>query len=138
MTVVVGIDPDANKHGVAIYQDGKLVALEMLTAIEIIERHTEGARYSIEDVLVNKFVYARNRHASVSAQSKIAMQVGRVQQAQEELVRLLKHYGADVVFQRPQKGNWAKHKSMFEKVTGWTGRSNEDTRSAAYFGWLAL
>ena len=27
-------------------------------------------------------------------------------------------------------------KKQFEKVTGWTGRSNEDTRSAAYFGWL--
>ena len=31
----------------------------------------------------------------------------------------------------------AEHKSKFEKITGWTGRSNEDTRSAAFFGFLA-
>ena len=32
-----------------------------------------------------------------------------------------------------------KHgKIEFESVTGWTGRSNEDTRSAAYFGMLGV
>jgi len=31
---------------------------------------------------------------------------------------------------------WKKDKKQFELVTKWTGRSNEDTRSAAYFGWL--
>lgn len=136
--IVIGIDPDANKHGVAVYQDSKLVSLDMLQAIEIVERHQPGIRYSIEDVMANKFVYKRNRHGSSSAQSKIAMQVGRVQQAQEELVRLLRHHGAEVVLQPPMRGNWAKQRNIFEQATGWKGRSNEDTRSAAFFGWLAL
>ncbi|NKI17420.1 hypothetical protein HCU74_08320 [Spongiibacter sp. KMU-166] len=110
----------------------------MATAIEVVERLEPGMLFSIEDVMVNTFVYKRNRHASSAAQSKIAMQVGRVQQAQEELVRLLNHYGAKVVLQPPQRGNWAKNKRLFEQATGWTGRSNDDTRSAAFFGWLAL
>lgn len=136
--IVVGIDPDSKKHGVAVFEDGKLISLAMCSAMEILEHHEPGIRYSIEDVMANKFVYKRNRHASPTAQSSIAMKVGRVQQAQEELVRMLKHHGAEVTLQPPQRGNWAQHKAMFEKVTGWTGRSNEDTRSAAYFGWLAL
>jgi hypothetical protein len=32
----------------------------------------------------------------------------------------------------------AAGKKEFERVTGWKGRSNEDTRSAAYFGYLGV
>ena len=46
--------------------------------------------------------------------------------------------GVPYKLHKPQKGNWAKDKARFEKVTGWKGRSNEDTRSAAYFGFLEI
>ncbi len=94
--------------------------------------------FSIEDVCANNFVYARNSKGNKSVTSKIAMGIGRCQQAQTELMRWLDYYNIEYVLHKPQKGNWAKNKAQFEKVTGWKGKSNVDTRSAAYFGWLAL
>ncbi len=142
MSIVIGVDPDSDKHGLAVYKDGELSSLLMLSLPEIVDDINDSilqnAKWAIEDVNTNKFVYGRNAHSSKAAQSKIAMGVGKCQQAQVELVRMLDHYGIDYTLIKPQKGNWAKNKAQFEKVTGWTGRSNEDTRSAAYFGWLAL
>lgn len=55
-----------------------------------------------------------------------------------DLQRMLDHYEIPYVLHRPQAGNWADKRPLFEKVTGWKGNSNPDTRSAAYFGFLAL
>lgn len=136
--IVIGVDPDSKKHGVAIYKDGKLVDLNEWGIVELIEsaRILRGdVLFSIEDVASQNFVYARNVN-SKAVQSNIAMKVGRCQQAQIEFQRMLDHLGFKYVLHKPQKGNWAKNKAAFEKATGWTKRSNEDTRSAAYFGFL--
>ena len=140
--IVIGIDPDAEKHGVAIYKDGVLIALHGWTAVQVIEylNHIEGETHyllvSIENVMANQFVYARNQHSNKAAQSKIAMHIGRCQQAQVELMRWLDSFGMHYVLHKPQKGNWADKRDLFERITGWDKQSNEDTRSAAYFGWL--
>lgn len=136
--IVVGIDPDADKHGVAVYEDGRLIHLARCQAVEIMEHHEEGTVYAIENVMQNQFVYRRNKKSSKAVESKVAMSVGRVQQAQVELMRLMDHHDMPYRLYPPQQGNWAKDRTMFERVTGWTGNSNEDTRAAAYFGWLAL
>lgn len=86
--------------------------------------------------MANQFVYSRNQKASKAAQSKVAMHIGRCQQVQIEIMQWLDALGVPYKLHKPQKGNWAKDKAMFERVTGWKGRSNEDTRSAAYFGFL--
>ncbi len=143
--IVVGIDPDSEAHGVAIYRDGKLEQLEKWNISDLItflSAHDDISEllFSIEDVMRNQFVYARNRHSSKSAQSKIAMHIGRCQQSQVELERVLGHFGVRFELHPPQKGNWSdtKLKAEFERATGWAGRSNADTRSAAYMGYLAL
>jgi hypothetical protein len=139
--LIYGIDPDSEKHGVAIYFEGQLQELKMMQLMEL-ESHAiykaNDIAFSIENVMANQFVYARNQKSSKAAQSKVAMHIGRCQQAQVELMRMLDKYEIPYVLHKPQRGNWAKNKPQFEKVTGWTGRSNEDTRSAAYFGYLGL
>ncbi len=138
--IVIGVDPDSKKHGIAIYRDGRLVELTEWGIVELIENaHTlrDEILFSIEDVASQNFVYARNVN-SKAVQSNIAMKVGRCRQAQTEFERVLDHLGFKYVLHKPQKGNWAKNKANFERITGWTKRSNEDTRSAAYFGFLAL
>lgn len=142
--IVVGIDPDSERHGMAVYVDGKLTVCATATTAEIVTQHLPAwlesgpVMFSIENVMQNQFVYARNQHGNKSAQSKIAMHVGRCQQAQVELMRWLDHYEIPYVLHKPQRGNWAKNKAQFEKLTGWSGRSNEDSRAAAYFGFLAV
>jgi hypothetical protein len=143
--IVIGVDPDSEAHGIAIYREGKLEQLEKWNISALItflsgQDDLSKILFSIENVMKNQFVYARNRHGSKSAQSKIAMHIGRCQQSQVEFQRVLSHFGVRFVLHPPQKNNWAdtKLKPHFEKVTGWKGRSNSDCRSAAFFGYLAL
>ena len=141
--IIIGVDPDSKAHGVAVYKNGHLTDLSCSTLCQIIdfivttkELKTITIEFHIEDVCANNFVYARNNHGNKSVTSKIAMAIGRCQQSQTELMRALDEYNVKYVLHKPQKGNWAKDKATFENTTGWTDRSNEDTRSAAYFGWL--
>ena len=142
--VVIGVDPDSEAHGVAIFRHGELEDLKVMPLMDLLmlakfeaRDSIDRCKVSIENVMINKFIYARNQHSSKAAQSKIAMSIGRCQQAQVELERALKSIGVPFELHRPTKNNWANNKPMFEKVTGWNKRSNVDTRSAAYFGFLA-
>ena len=143
-TIVVGVDPDSKAHGVAVYRSGVLSELTSMALMDVMAfiSSEESVRtsivFSIEDVMHNKFIYGRNQRSNRKVQDKIAISVGRCQQSQVELVRLLETLNIKYELHRPTINNWANNKSMFEKATGWTKRSNEDTRSAAYFGYLAL
>lgn len=145
MKYVIGIDPDADKHGVAVYRDGKLELLQAMDDVEIvtmvanIKNGTEAEiTFAIEDVMANKFIYSRNQHRSKAAQSNIGMKVGQCQHAQKSLMRWLDHLGIKYQLFKPQRANWAENKIQFERLTGWDKRSSKDTRSAAFFGYLAL
>ena len=143
-TIVVGVDPDSKAHGVAVYRSGvlsELTSMDLMDVMTFISSEESGRTsivFSIEDVMRNKFIYGRNQRSNRKVQDKIAISVGRCQQSQVELVRLLETLNIKYELHRPTINNWANNKSMFEKATGWTKRSNEDTRSAAYFGYLAL
>ena len=145
-STVIGVDPDTDKHGVAIYSNGELVSLLKLNTIELVERFrfSSDLVFSIENTLANKFIYTRNKtgndevNHNDEVNQKIMLSVGRCQQAQTELMRWLDHYGMPYILNAPQKGNWADNKAQFKKVTGWQGRSNKDTRSAAFFGYIAI
>jgi len=140
MSYVIGVDPGSKKHGVATYHYSELISLDMMNTPELMDycRYKDNVLLSIENVMANKFVYERNKHPSKDAQSKIAMNVGRNQQAQENLIICLDHYSIPYVLHKPTKANWADNKKYFEAITGWKNRSNRDTRSAAYFGFIAL
>jgi len=145
MMIVVGVDPDSDKHGVAIYRAGQLSELQQMSLVDLrkwIETQpapaSENLFFSIENVLAQNFVYARNAKSRKAAHAQVALSVGRCQQAQAELMRELDAQRIMYEVHAPSGRNWAKNKDRFEHLTGWTGRSNLDTRSAAYFGWLAL
>lgn len=141
--VVIGIDPDSEKYGFAGYFNGSLTDLTEIQLPQLVEKLLKiqvehSVLVSIEDVMANKFIYTRNEKQSKAAQSKVGMSVGRCQQSQVELMRWLDYHGIAYVLHRPQKGNWADQRELFERLTGWQKRSNADTRSAAFFGYLGL
>ena len=139
MTCIIGIDPDSEKHGVAVYRDGRLTELKTASRQQVVLLAVANrAVLHIENVMANQFVYSRNVKASKAAQSKVAMHIGRCQQALIELLRDLDSAGITYMLHKPQAGNWADNKIIFERVTGWTGKSNADTRSAAFFGVLGI
>lgn len=152
---VCGVDPDSAKHGIAIYKDGTLAQLGEMTLMEIVvfikkmqlDPGTESLLFSIENVMANQFMYGRNMFPKITDPDsrmrmacKMARNVGYCQQSYTELIRVLDFFSIKYVTYPPSKSNWAKAKDRptFERFTGWTGQSNEDTRSASYFGFLAL
>ena len=142
-SMIIGIDPDSKAHGVSVYSNGELTDLNCMTLLEINDMLTFGfdkimksnCEVHIEDVCANNAIFRKGN--TVLVQQSIARRLGMVQQSQVELERLFKYWEIPVVKHKISKA-WKKDKAQFEKVTGWTGRSNEDTRSAAYFGWLGL
>jgi predicted RNase H-like nuclease (RuvC/YqgF family) len=135
---IVGIDPDSKAHGVAVYEDGKLVRLANLHAMDVIELRGPGVVFAVENVMENGFLYDRYKDHPYKVKVKIAMNVGRCQQSQLELTRLFDRFGCPHEPIKPQAGNWADDEDRFKLATGWTGRSNHDQRSAAFFGHLLL
>mgnify|MGYP006263835337 CR=1 FL=1 len=139
-----GIDPDSEAHGVAIFADRRLVALNKMNLMGLMEcfRNNLVSGHAltvvVENVLANRFMYDRNDHARRAAATNIAMKVGRNQQAQIEVVRMCDFMGVPCKLIKPARDNWANDKARFERFTGWRERSNADTRSAAYFGFLGL
>ena len=139
MVIIIGVDPDSERHGIALFKNKKLVSLQQWAlpqVIDFIATQQASLLFSIEDVMRNGFVYKRNVKKYKPVQDKITMDIGRCQQSQVELMRVLDHYGIKYVLHKPHAGNWANNKKMFELVTKWNKRSNVDTRSAAYFGFL--
>lgn len=140
---VIGIDPDSKLHGVAIYEDGKLTELHSLQLIELYTLIKNLKQFgkvivSIEDNNAISAIYAGRfgNKDSQAVKSKKAQHVGMCKQAQIEVERVCESLGVEIVRQKPSKQWKDTNNRQFELVTGWKKRSNEDTRSAAYFGWL--
>lgn len=148
--LIIGIDPDSKAHGVAIYENKKLVELCNLQLMDIVTRFLIPATcclFSVENVIANKPIFSNKTQKTKNAQGRVGQNVGQCKQSQIELVRALDYYDANYILINPQRGNWGTSKSAnetatktktFKKATGWDGRSNSDTRSAAFFGFLAL
>jgi len=139
--IVIGIDPDSSKHGVAIYEYGELVRLESMDLIDVLDMahgfsmKGDDPVFHIENVDANK-AYWHNKSGSKAAFGRSASDMGKCRQAQIELVRALERRCFKCVMHGISK-RWKDAKigkAEFQLITGWTGKSNEDTRSAAYFG----
>ena len=136
---VIGIDPDSDKHGVALYVDGQLLKLWNVNLIDFMDsilKFNLDATFHIEDVCANNATFAKVGVKNARANQAVARGVGKCQQAQVELMRVLDHYG--VKYRRHKISKKWKKGDEFKRVTGWKGRSNEETRSAAYFGYIGL
>ena len=142
--IVIGIDPDSKAHGVAIYINKDLKVLNCMTLMELHGFLTVDVDFAIEDVTVhienvdgNKSVW-HGRQQSKAAFGQTSQRVAKCKQAQLELERMLDWLGVEVVRHKISKA-WKTGETQtnqFKKITKWKGRSNEDTRSAAYFGYL--
>jgi len=141
--IIIGIDPDSKAHGVAIYVDGRLDRLECLTlywlmdALEFYNNANNDIEVHIEDVCAMSAVFRQRQGSNQAINMKMSNAIGKCQQSQIELERFIHHRAIKVVKHKISK-MWKKERKQFEKVTGWIGQSNEDTRSAAYFGFLGL
>lgn len=138
--IIIGVDPDTDKHGVAFYNNGHLESLEMLDRNDLILTAnrlsiTHQILFAIEDNCSVKPVFGNKIRKRAKVNMEIARRIGMLHQAQTELMRDIERNNWEYKLFRPSS-MWKRDRVQFERVTGWTGQSNEDTRSAAYFGYL--
>lgn len=140
--IVIGIDPDSKAHGVAFYYDGELVNIDRLKRRELIIEVEEWLSVdytvlSIENVLANSSTWRAKAGEKAAVSAKKGMAIGKLHQATQELIDDLD--GLHIPYKLHKvSSKWKDQqgKKEFERITGWNKRSNEDTRSAAYFGFL--
>lgn len=136
--LVVGIDPDLVKCGTAEAKAGLLVDIRSRTFPELLTWAgmlvAEGALFVVEDVETDKTTYHRAK-TNARQHARIAQNVGQVKGVARVLVECLEAMGADVAQVSPLKGTTKRQAktdaAFFNRLTGWSGRSNSDTRDAA-------
>ena len=136
--IIIGCDPDSKAHGIAIFEDGILTVLKSMPLMEFISNlPIQDCEVHVEDVAGQKGTW--HGKGGVKSHAQTGKNIGKCQQAQIELERAAEFYGHKVV-RHKVSSMWKGQpgKVQFEQVTGWTGRSNEDTRSAAWFGYLGV
>ena len=144
MPVIIGIDPDSNKHGAAVYVDGKLNRLlsvnlfELFDIIKLILSDSD-IQIHMENVCQINATFGKEFVKNNRAQTTVSRSIGMCQQAQVEVERMAEYLSIKVV-KHPISKAWKESKSGNRILAnlGWAGRSNEDTRSAAYFGYLGV
>lgn len=144
MKIVIGCDPDSAGNGIAVFKDGVLVDLINLSAVEFYCRFAPlkggyKVTFAIENVSANGGVFRAAGAKSKSLAGAMGKSVGMCMQAQTEIEKAAKLLGFEIVH-RPRSPKWKKGSQVdeFKRCTGWTKRSNEDTRSAAWMGYQSL
>lgn len=155
----IGIDPDLTKSGVATVVNGEIVTLKSMGFSELIEFVISKSHLPcavlLEDVDNKKPVFPKRLRQSVKGQNpllayvghapsqsgsnakvnmSIAEDLGKVKATARLIKEVLEDKGITVTLVKPLRGPIKKAKDSsvyFNKITGWTGRSNADTRDAA-------
>lgn len=134
--LIIGIDPDTEKSGVSVVQDGVVTDLLSRSFFElqsnIIEWIEAGAHFALEDVESNKPTF--NRGTNHRANTRISQNVGQVKMVARLIKQWLELNQAQFTLVRPLSGSaklCKKDAQRFNQYTGWQGSSNADTRDAA-------
>ena len=142
--LIIGVDPDVDGKGFAIYEDGVLIELRPCSLIELyhyISMFRYNTELHIEDLCANKSsAFSHRKDDPLAVKFKKSESVGRCKQMQLEVEKVAEHFNIKIV-RHKVSSRWKKGPAAlkeFKQVTGWKGRSNEDTRSAAYFGYLGV
>lgn len=145
--IIIGCDPDGAKSGVAICVNGILTSLKtrdlicVFTCFKVIAAKYENVELHIENVNgISSNAFNVKSRDPLPVKLKKAEHVGKCKQVQIEIERIAERFGIKVIH-HPVSKMWKDSKTgkqQLEKVFGYTGQSNEDTRSAAWFAYKGL
>jgi Holliday junction resolvasome RuvABC endonuclease subunit len=137
---IIGIDPDSDKCGVCIISNGytNLHSIKIEDVLSTINLDIEdGYIFAVENVEANKTTYPRGVPAK--AHAAIAQKVGMVKMAARVIIRTIQMHGGIVILVPPGVGKQVKNNAkLFNELSGWTERSNEDMRDAWAIAQYAL
>ncbi len=133
--MIIGIDPDLDKNGVALVEGDKIVSLHGLRFVELLRLMDQypDATYVLEDVEANKPTFNRGI-TNRKQENKISQNVGQVKGVARIIGQCLEDKDCRFIKAAPLKGIHKKaknDKAFFNQLTGWEGQSNQDKRDAA-------
>lgn len=144
--LIIGIDPDLSASGVALITPDKRIAeMQRVKFSKLVEyMHLQAAKVDgrilikMEDPNTIKPTFPRALPKAMNRQAvnnRISQNVGQVKAVPTLMLEVLTEAGFNVVPCRPltggHKARCKKDATCFNKLTGWTARSNEDCRDAA-------
>lgn len=144
--MIIGIDPDIEKNGFAVCVDGQLTQLLNLNFVEVISFIIDN-KESIKKVVIEagwlitkSNWHTKGKRISAEAREKIAKNVGENHATGKHLAMFIESLGLKVQLLKPQgkittikgvNGNPnITSAEIFNKKTGWKGKSNPETRDA--------
>ena len=137
--LIIGIDPDLRKNGVAFIKNGKVKDLANLSMIDLVEMIVntecfEDPLFVLEDVeAIKTTVFKQKRKGGIS-DLRTSENIGKVKAVKILIKEALDHYGCDYKEVKPLRGDVKKAKKdakYFNLITGWNKSSNQDNRDAA-------
>lgn len=141
MRTIIGIDPDIVKSGLAVVRGDKIINLESLTFVELLNAidnipcDADGLVIKIENPEAIKPLFGAKTKNKRAIREKICQDVGKCKATARLICEVLESKGHIINKIKPLTGSVKKQAkadaSYFNKVTGWQGRSNEDKRDAA-------
>lgn len=141
--LTIGIDPDLTASGFAVINGRSIQRLERVPFADVLAwldaaGGKDAMLVKIEDPNLIAPTFPRALKNTINKQAvynRISQNVGQVKAVATLLIETITAAGYQVKPCRPLSGGHKSHckkdAAYFNKLTGWTGRSNEDCRDAA-------
>lgn len=153
--LIIGIDPDVDKSGVAtLHRSGHTLRLESLTFAEVVERLSIIRATATEDILaavlvvieagwLNRAHWHLSPHDTRQSAAAKGNAAGRNHQVGRLLAEMCEYYKIPYRLQRPLRKCWKGKdgKITHEEIAAFApisvGRTNQEERDAALLAWNA-
>ncbi|MGQ1234088.1 hypothetical protein ACT43E_08155 [Acinetobacter baumannii] len=135
--IIIGIDPDLEKSGVAVLKDG-LLRLDNMRFYDLTQ-YFEVNKDQIKKVVIEAGWLNKksNLHGRIGqskrAGERIAKNVGENHATGKLIAEMAQSFGLPIVLVKPTKTKL--NAEQFSKITGWQGRTNQEQRDAGMLIW---
>lgn len=138
--IIIGIDPDVEKSGVALVEDGNIEILLNLNLWDLFDLLKEFKECKTDDNLTvvieagwidknGKEAKNKSYHGGGKGSS---YDVGRNSEIGRQIAKFCKENGINYVLRQP-RGYSSLNADYFKSITKYEGRTNSETRVAAMF-----
>lgn len=134
--MIIGIDPDLVKSGVAILSDSlELKTMTFAETVDLFRSQQENIKkVVIEAGWLNVKSNLHSRYGQrKTVGERIAKNVGENHATGKLLVEMAKSFKLNVVEVRPTRSK--KNAEDFKRITGYLGRTNQEVRDAGMLIW---
>jgi hypothetical protein len=151
-TRIIAIDPDVAKSGVAFLDPtSRKLEITALTFPQLIDyllfakgerdENKEPFIVIVEAGWLNHSNWHTNKHDNVRTASMKGTAIGRNHEIGRKIIEMCEYHGIDVLPVKPLRKIWKGvggkiTQDEIERITGITGRTNQDGRDAALLAWV--